>query len=204
MNSTKFWDKAAAKYAKSPISDMSGYLETLERIRTVLQPHHRVLEIGCGTGSTALELAADVDQYTATDVSSKMIAIAKSKQNADTPKNLRFETQEAEKLAKGSHDVVLALNLLHLLPNLEEVLTQIHDELPVGGLFVSKTALLKDGAWYLRPMISVMRLFGKAPYVRMLGNAELKDILKSTGFDVTETLNQGGVAPRLFIVCQKT
>lgn len=203
MNNATFWDKAAVKYAKSPISDMTAYLETLERIRKVLQPHHRVLELGCGTGTTALELAAGVDQYIATDVSSEMIAIAKSKQTEDSPNNLRFEKSEAGNLANGSHDVVLALNLLHLLPNLEDVLAQIYSELPVGGLFISKTTLLKDGAWYLRPMISVMQLFGKAPYVRMLGDAELEELLRSAGFVVTEALSQGGMASRLFVVCHK-
>ncbi len=47
MTDAAFWDKAAPKYAKDPISDMDGYHETLNRMKTILQPHHRVLEIGC-------------------------------------------------------------------------------------------------------------------------------------------------------------
>ena len=52
----KFWDKAAAKYAKSPIEDIEAYNYTIGRTRSYLSPTDRVLEVGCGTGSTALLL----------------------------------------------------------------------------------------------------------------------------------------------------
>ena len=52
-----FWDGAAENYAKSPIRDVEAYNYTLERTRTYLSPTDKVLEVGCGTGSTALLLA---------------------------------------------------------------------------------------------------------------------------------------------------
>ena len=56
----KFWDGIAEKYAKRPISDMAAYEYTLGRTRSYLKPEDQVLELGCGTGSTALLLAGDV------------------------------------------------------------------------------------------------------------------------------------------------
>ena len=50
MDNETFWDKAAPKYAKDPISNMDGYNQTLDRMRVLLKSHHKVLEIGCGTG----------------------------------------------------------------------------------------------------------------------------------------------------------
>jgi len=203
MTDASFWDKAAKKYAKDPINDMAAYAETRDRMREVLQPHHRVLELGCGTGSTALELADRVERYIGTDVSPKMIEIAQSKQSGATPAQLSFAVYDVASLPPGSRDVILALNVLHLLPDLEEVLNQIFKMLPSGGLLIAKTALLKDGAWFVPWIIPVMRAIGKAPYVRVLTGAELLFMQRNVGFNVTETLTQDGIAPRMFTIARK-
>ena len=53
----RFWDRIARKYAASPIKDIAGYERTIARIAQLLGPTQSVLEIGCGTGTTALKLA---------------------------------------------------------------------------------------------------------------------------------------------------
>ena len=203
MTNASFWDKVAPKYAKDPISDMAAYTLTLDRMGALLHSHHQVLELGCGTGTTALELAGHVKSYLGTDISPQMIAIATAKLSQDSPPQLSFAVQDAGSFPSGPHDVILALNLLHLLPDLQEVLRQIYQALPSGGLFIAKTGLLRDGLWVLPWIIPVMRLIGKAPYVRSLGETELVDMLKSVGFHVSETLVQGGMVPRVFTVAHK-
>ena len=203
MTDAAFWDKAAPKYATDPISDMAGYTATLDRMKAILQPQHRVLEIGCGTGSTALELAPGVDRYIGTDVSGGMIAIANGKLGADTPDHLRFAVHAADDIPAAPHDVILALNLLHLVPNLEVTLDRVYEALPRGGLFISKTSLLRDGKWFLPLMIPVMRALGKAPFVRTMGKMALLEALEDAGFDIIETTLQPGIAPRLFVVARK-
>ena len=203
MTNAAFWNKAAPKYAKDAIGDMPAYEETLDRMREILQPHHRVLELGCGTGSTALELADSVDRYIGTDVASKMVKIAKGKLTEQSPQNLSFAVQDAGVMTSGSNDVVLALNLLHLLPDLENTLAEIYKALPSGGLLISKTGLLKDGLWLLPLVIPLMRTIGKAPFVRSLSEESLIGLLENAGFKVTEKLVQGGMVPRVFIVAQK-
>ncbi|MFB0932104.1 MAG: class I SAM-dependent methyltransferase [Ascidiaceihabitans sp.] len=203
MTNAAFWNKAAPKYAKDAIGDMPAYEETLDRMREILQPHHRVLELGCGTGSTALELADSVDRYIGTDVASKMVKIAKGKLTEQSPQNLSFAVQDAGVMTSGSNDVVLALNLLHLLPDLENTLAEIYKALPSGGLLISKTGLLKDGLWLLPLVIPLMRTIGKAPFVRSLSEESLIGLLENAGFKVTENLVQGGMVPRVFIVAQK-
>ena len=203
MANAKFWDNAAEKYARDPISNMAAYEETRERMRQLLQPDHKVLEIGFGTGSTALELADRAGSYLATDLSSEMIRIAESKQSDDTPAQLTFTVAEAGELPDGPFDVVIALNLLHLVEGLEQVVAQIYDALPSGGLFISKTTLLADGPWYIRAVIPLMRALGKAPFVRNLREAELKRILTDAGFELDDVLAQEDTAPRVFVVARK-
>ncbi|MDE1130798.1 MAG: class I SAM-dependent methyltransferase [Ascidiaceihabitans sp.] len=203
MTNAAFWNKAAPKYAKDTIGDIPAYEETLDRMREILQPHHRVIELGCGTGSTALELADSVDRYIGTDVASKMVEIAQGKLTEQSPQNLSFAVQDAGVMTSGSNDVVLALNLLHLLPDLENTLAEIYKALPSGGLLISKTGLLKDGLWLLPLVIPLMRAIGKAPFVRSLSEESLIGLLENAGFKVAEKLVQGGMVPRVFIVAQK-
>lgn len=203
MTSAKFWDKAAEKYARDKISDMPAYEHTLDRMTSILQPHHRVLELGCGTGSTALDLAGGVDRYIGTDISTEMVRIAQSKLDSHDLPQLGFQVQDAATFASGNHDVILALNLLHLLPDLEEIVAKIFSALPSGGVFISKTGLLKAGPWYIRAMIPVMQMVGKAPFVRNLSEAELIAMLQAEGFEIRETLVQDGLAPRVFVVATK-
>ena len=86
----RFWDKSSRGYARSRIADPNGYERTLERARAHLQPGDSVLELGCGTGTTALRLADGVRSYLATDISGGMIAIAEEKLAVESIPALSF------------------------------------------------------------------------------------------------------------------
>ena len=78
----KFWDKVADRYSRRPISDEATYTRKLEVTRDYLQSHMDVLEIGCGTGTTAIAHAPYVKHILATDLSPRMIEIATEKAKA--------------------------------------------------------------------------------------------------------------------------
>lgn len=198
-----FWDKIAAKYARDPISNPAAYQETLDLIRAEIAPDGRVLELGCSTGSTALDLAPGSARYVGTDFSGKMIAIARGKLGAGAPENLSFEVAQATALPKGPFDKIVALNLLHLVRDLPDLLDRSFDTLPRGGALISKTPLLGDGNWLLRIMVPAMRAVGKAPYVRFLKRGAFEQALTHAGFNIESTLLQPGMVPRLFVVARK-
>lgn len=52
--STRFWDRMAERYSKRPIADEAAYQKKLLVTREHFEPHMEVLELGCGTGSTAI------------------------------------------------------------------------------------------------------------------------------------------------------
>ena len=117
---TRFWDRSSRRYARSRISDQAGYERTLERTGALLKPDDRVLELGCGTGTTALRLAGRVESYLATDISAGMIAIAQEKLAANPVAGLAFRAGTAETLASEAarFDTVLGFNYLHLVRDL--------------------------------------------------------------------------------------
>ena len=61
------------------MADQAAYERKLAITRECLNPDAQVLELGCGTGSTAIAHAPYVRHIRATDVSSRMIEIARSK-----------------------------------------------------------------------------------------------------------------------------
>jgi ubiquinone/menaquinone biosynthesis C-methylase UbiE len=204
----RFWDRSSRKYARSAIADPNGYERTLERARVHLQPGDRVLELGCGTGTTALRLADGVRSYLATDISGGMIAIADEKLAVESIPELSFRTATAEELVheESRFDAVLGFNYLHLVRDLPGTLRSIHVLLKPGGLFISKTPFLGDMNPLIRLLLlPAMRAIGKAPHVSSLGASALEQLIIGAGFDVLvrESHASKGKDQRPYIVARK-
>ncbi|PLW75022.1 class I SAM-dependent methyltransferase [Cohaesibacter celericrescens] len=200
----EFWNKAADKYAKSSIKDQDSYRRTLDHTRRYLSNTGHVLELGCGTGSTALLLIDAVGHMTATDISTRMIEIAKEKAVAEEHGNLSFQQIEVfeQQHPDDSFDAVLAFNYLHLVNDLPAELAKIRQRLKAGGVFVSKTACLGRRKWVFGPLIMVMRWLGKAPFVNLMTDAQLEDAIKSAGFEIVEVTSYPAKKGSRFIVAR--
>ena len=205
-DSAEFWDKAADKYSKKPVKDMENYRKTLDCTRRYLSASDEVLEVGCGTGTTALLLAPSVKQLTATDISSRMIEIAKEEAVTREVENVRFDraTLFDEKLEKGSFDVVMGFNFLHLLEDIPGAVRRIDELLKPGGLFISKTVCLGEQSRLWSALLAVMKALGFAPHVTCLKVAELEGIITSTDFEIIETRFYPASPPRDFIVARRS
>ena len=142
----KFWDKMAERYSKRPVADEAAYQKKLQVTREMFRPDMEVLEIGCGTGSTAIAHAPYVKHIQAIDISSKMIEIAQSKADASKIENVTFTRSTIDEFSAPDEtlDAVLGLSILHLLDNKDEVIAKVHKMLQPGGVFVTSTACLGD------------------------------------------------------------
>lgn len=204
----EFWNRIARKYAADPISDQVGYERTITRVRGLLGLDDRVLELGCGTGTTALLLANGTGSYLATDFSAEMIAIANEKLAASSVAQLRFRVASANDLVgRGApFDAVLGFNYLHLVDDLTGTLAAIRELLVPGGLLISKTACLSDMNPLIRLAIPLMQLVGKAPHVNVFGSTALQDAIRKAGFEIVvcEYHGSGRKDARLVIVARKS
>lgn len=200
IDPTKFWTKIAPRYAKHPIKDMASYEHTLERTLSYLSPDHSVLELGCGTGTTALRLAASGAQITATDLAPGMIEIAREK-GADTP-NVQFEVNGILDAPEGPFDVIMAYNLLHLVEDVPGALQAIKSRLKPGGLVITKSACVKGAMPFIGLFLPVLQWIGKAPYVNFMTVEELDAMFADAGFDTVETGIFPKKPPARFIVAR--
>lgn len=114
-NVRAFWNRSAARYAKSPIRNESAYRKKLAITQEYLRPENSVLEFGCGTGSTAILHAPHVREMVAIDISDRMLEIAEHKARDAGVENITFRqgTLENTELAEASFDAALGLNILH-------------------------------------------------------------------------------------------
>lgn len=203
--SDKFWDRIAKRYAEQPIADEESYKKKLAITREYLAPEMEVLEIGCGTGSTAIAHAAYVKHILATDISSKMIEIARAKAEADNVNNVTFRQAGVEDLGlpDQSLDAVLALSILHLLENRDEAIAKVHRLLKPGGVFVSSTACLGGTMRILKCVLPIGRFLGLLPLVRFFTEKELRASMINAGFEI-EHQWQPGKGKAVFIIAKKS
>lgn len=208
MTQAAFWDKMADKYAASPIKDVPAYAYTLERTRSYLSAEDQVLEIGCGTGSTALALAGEVAAFTGTDISGEMIRIASHKASAEEAGNVAFKVADALTSARKAarYDVVMGYNILHLTENLEGVLSALAQQMKPGSLLITKTPCLGEPSIGLKrfafgALVPVMQLIGKAPFVRSLTFQQLEAMMSDAGFKIIEASSKPAMSR--YIVARK-
>ena len=205
VNSEKFWNKAAEKYAKSPIKDMNAYNKSMALTKTRLSQDDNVLEFGCGTGSTALLLADSVNHIIASDISGNMIEIAKAKAQDQQIENVSFVkgTLSDNSLRKNSFDAIMAFNILHLIEDLPQTIARIDELLKPQGLFISKTVCMAEKSRLWAILLPIMRAIGLAPYVRLMKIRELENFITSKGFEIIETGNYPASPPSRFIIARK-
>ncbi|MCB1647734.1 MAG: class I SAM-dependent methyltransferase [Pseudomonadales bacterium] len=201
-----YWSRLARKYAARPVRDESAYQYKLARTREYLSAESRVLEFGCGTGATALLHAPLVREYLAIDVAPAMIEIAQERQREQPVSSLSFRTGalDDEGLADQHFDVVLGLNVLHLIKDVDQALEQVHRLLKPGGIFIGSTAVLKDTMPWL-PLIAVPGYWlRRLPRIIMLSSDGLTDSLQQRGFETLERWQADSAREVLFHVSRKT
>jgi SAM-dependent methyltransferase len=187
MQSAEFWNAAADKYFRSPIADEAAYQEKLAITRRYLDSEDRILEVGCGTGATAIAHAPYVAHVTATDISERMIEYAWSRLDDDGPSNVTFEVAALETLAVDEvYDAVLAMSLLHLVKDRAGALAKLRSFVKPGGYFISSTACLGDRMGYMRFVLPLMRFVGLAPWAAVFKEHQLRKEIEAAGFEIVE------------------
>jgi len=195
-----FWNAFANRYARQPIANQAAYEVKLAATRRLLSPESRVLEIGCGTGSTALLHAPLVAHLRAMDTSPRMIDIARSKAAAAATDHVVFDVGTVFDVDDGPYDVLLALNVLHLVPDLAKTLARCHALLRPGGVLVASTACL-SGGWE-RWLVPLPAALGLLPSVQFFSEAQLLEAQTVAGFTV-ESSTFPGSATGAFTIARR-
>ena len=200
----KFWDWMAKRYSRQPIADEAAYQEKLSRTRHHFGPECQVLEIGCGTGSTAVAHAPYVGHIHATDISAKMLSIAREKASAEGLANISFEQASLCDLEgkAASWDVILGLSVLHLLPDMDRDIALAHMLLKPGGVFVTSSPCIADMSTAFRFVAPLFKWLPFLPSVIVFSRVDLEASLEKAGFTIESSWRPDN-NKALFIVARK-
>ena len=132
-----FWDKNAGRYDRFMRKDQAAYEEMYALIWPVVKAK-TVLELATGTGLIAKSIVNAAAHIEATDASVEMIAEAKRDNQSA---KLHFSVQDMFRLpyAGKSFDVVIVSNALHIVPQPEKALAEIHRVLKDDGVLIAPT-----------------------------------------------------------------
>jgi 2-polyprenyl-3-methyl-5-hydroxy-6-metoxy-1,4-benzoquinol methylase len=148
-----FWNERPCniKHAKEVIGSRE-YFDEVEKRKFFVEPHlvnfadfpsvkdKKVLEIGCGIGTTTIKFAqAGAKKITAVDLSEKSLAIAKQRAAVyGLTQKIDFCHANAEELSKTlpiqHYDLIFSFGVIHHTPNPEKVLDQMQNYLSPNGI----------------------------------------------------------------------
>ena len=186
--SQKLWSFFAKRYIASPISDVATYERKLKETQTRLKPHWSMVEIGCGSGKTALAHALHVASITAYDYTPEMIENGRLEAQEQNISNVTFLEAAFEDIPTSqTYDAVLMLNVLHLIPEWDAGIEKIAQLTKPGGIFVCSTFAIGSAALPLRALAKLSRVLPFIPTLSAFSEPMLVDALTRSGFEIELT-----------------
>lgn len=101
-----------------------------------------ILDLGCGTGLTALPFKAQAKSLTGVDLSANMLKMAVQKHHYD--KLIRADILTFLQEKKAAYDLILAGDVLVYLGDLQALFTLIHTALREEGLWIFNTEITEE------------------------------------------------------------
>ena len=196
-----FWDKNAGRYDHFMRKDREAYEEMYERIRPLVR-RKTVLELATGTGLIAKHIVNAAAHIEATDASAEMIAEAKRDNHSA---KLYFSVQDMFRLpyADQSFDVVIVSNALHIVPQPEKALCEIHRVLKDGGVLIAPTFTHAGNSFFGKIRAFFMKLAG-FPLHSKWTSEEYLTFLRQNGWTVRESAVLKASFPLTYTECVKS
>ena len=180
------WQSAASNYADniSPFTALSGQVSILQEIGRI-DKSDVVLELGCGPGDVAIQLAAVADEVFGIDFSVNMIEIA-SKRFPE----LTFEVADAEKVpfADDSFDVVVSNYTAHHFARPQTVFEEAKRVLRPGGRLAVVMPIQSEQFSFSAVMSAIFEEIPAeespgGPLLNATTPEELTDYIRAAGFN---------------------
>ncbi len=163
----EFWDRRAAAWERradslNSFSDAYGTpaMEALD-----LQPGDRIIDIGCGPGTTAIELAQRVGptgEVIALDISEAMIAAAERRAARAGAANIRFMIRDLERepVEEGFDGAYSRFGVMFFVDAVVAFANIARSLRPGGRLGVAVWGPLTDNPWLFVPTLAAAAALG--------------------------------------------
>jgi len=196
------YNAAADHFDDGPLAFWDRYgRKTIERLR--LKPGSAVLDVGCGSGASAIPAARAVGKHgrvTGVDLAARLLALAKAKAEAEKLRNVEF--RHADMTALGyedeSFDAVICVFAIFFVPDMVKQVRELWRMVRPGGQLAITTwgpRMFEPGsaAWWAavkqyRP--DLHNAF--SPWERIITPEAVGQLLREGGIEKAEILAEDG------------
>ena len=195
-----FWDKNAGRYDRFMRKDRAAYEKMYGLIRPVVKGK-TVLELATGTGLIAKNIVNAAAHIEASDTSAEMIREAKRRNHSA---KLHFSVQDMFCLpyADESFEVVIVSNALHIVPQPEKALAEIHRVLRDDGVLIAPTFTHAENSFFGNSKAFLLKLAGFPLYSRWT-SGEYLCFLQQNGWTVRNSDVLKASFPLTYVECVK-
>lgn len=179
-----YWERHARSYDRSMVVLGKPMPRMIALVAEAARGKEKALEIGCGSGLVTEALAASAKDVVATDYADEMVAMTAARLRAKGATNVRCARADLYDLPFGDRafDVVVAANVLHLVPDLEGALRAMTRVLAPGGTLVAPTFLHAETT--LARMTSRLLSLTGFPGARRFDRGSLRAALEGAGWTI--------------------
>ena len=196
-----FWDRNAGLYDCFMRKDRAVYEKMYVLIWPVVKAK-MVLELATGTGLIAKSIVNAAAHIEATDASVEMIAEAKRDNQSA---KLHFSVQDMFRLpyADKSFEVVIVSNALHIVPQPEKALAEIHRVLKDDGVLIAPTFTHAGNSFFGNSKAFFLKLAGFPLHSKWTSEEYLR-FLQKNGWTVRKSVVLKASFPLTYAECEKT
>ena len=197
-----FWDFSAPFYDLAQKANGRAFGDMLKVLTSLVPDGATVLEVAAGTGEISLAISNSASEILCTDISHKMLAVARKKASKQSVQNIIFDNINIFDTGKteGAYDVVIASQVLHLIDNPENAAAELRRV--AKDMVILPLSLTKDLQGMAKAKIGLYRLFGFAPKVEF-DVSGYKEFVRSIGFDDCDFIQVAGKIPMTVAVWHK-
>jgi len=197
-----FWDFCAPFYDMAEKNNGPAYTEMLQIVRERIPQGATVFEAAAGTGAISLAVSDKANHILCTDVSEKMLNVARRKTAKRGAQNITIENQDIFALdaADSSFDVVVAGQVLHLIDEPERAAAEL--KRIAKSMVILPMCLLKGLRGKAKWSVRLWKLLGFDPKIEF-DAADYAEFLHTIGFEDCEIIQIAGKLPMAVAVWKK-
>ena len=199
------YNAAADHFDDGPLGFWDRYgRRTVERLS--LRSGSAVLDVGCGSGASAIPAARAVGpsgRVVAVDLAERLLDLARAKAARENLQNIEFRNADMEKLgfADGAFDAVICVFAIFFVPDMVKQVRELWRMISPGGRLAITTwgpRMFEPGssAWWA----SVKRFrpdlhSAYNPWERIITPSAVRDLLAASGIAQAEVVAEAGSQP---------
>ena len=187
----KLWER---KFVVSNYDDDAfqklKYRHVIDKTISEITASDIIVEVACGTGLISFEAAKIAHQVYATDISSNMIELCKSKQQEINVNNIIFTQEDSYSLSLEDNfaDKLICCNALHVMGDPLNALGEMKRVLKRNGKLIIPTYCHGEGksisSMLFRTAIRIANIIGLIPSLQIWKKEDLIRVIDSAGFRV--------------------